>query len=285
MASQSEQFPVWRYGPGVSAEQVRDEVAREEPLEIRVAGRSVGITMRTPGHEHELALGFLLGEGVIKRREDVEHIRRCDRAAGDVIDVLVAARVAVDFSSLTRHVFASSSCGMCGTATIDAIRKRFPPPGDGPVLSASIIHGLADTLRAEQQTFDRTGGLHAAGLLDAAGELLVAREDVGRHNAVDKVIGHAFERGLVPLKKHLLIVSGRLSFEIVQKALSAGIPLVAAISAPSSLAIDLAEESNITLVGFLRPGRFNVYSHPGRIAGERGTGPIVSVRPGQSPPR
>lgn len=267
MASESEQFRVWRHGPGRPAEQVTDEVAREEPLEIRVAGRSVGITMRTPGHDDELALGFLLGEGVIKRREDVEHIRRCDRAAGDVLDVLVAPRIAVDFASLTRHVFASSSCGLCGTATIEAVRKRFPSPGAGPVVSAAVIHGLADTLRAQQQTFDRTGGLHAAGLVDAKGGLLVAREDVGRHNAVDKVIGHAFERGLVPLKEHVLVVSGRLSFEIVQKALSAGIALVAAISAPSSLSIDLAEESNITLVGFLRPGRFNVYAHPERIAG------------------
>lgn len=266
MSTEIEQFRVWRYGLDGATQQVTDDVACEEPLEIRVAGRSIGITMRTPGHDVELAMGFLMGEGLIANRADVEHIRRCDRAQGDLIDVLVGPKVSVDFSILTRHVFASSSCGLCGRTTIEAVRKRFQTPAPGPQVSVAVIHTLADTLRSAQATFDRTGGLHAAALVSPRGALLVAREDVGRHNAVDKVLGHAFERGLVPLKDLVLVVSGRLSFEIVQKALSAGVPMVAAISAPSSLAIDLAEESNITLIGFLRPGRFNVYTHPERIS-------------------
>jgi len=246
-----------------------DDLASEEPMEIRVAGRGVGVTMRTPGddpaHDEELALGFLVGEGVIAEQGDVLHVRRCDRSDGDVLDVLVGASVTVDFAALTRHVFASSSCGICGAATIELVRKRFPAVDDGPRVNAEMLLGLVDSLRAAQPAFDRSGGLHAAGLFDASGRLLVAREDIGRHNAVDKIVGHALRRDLLPLRDHLLLVSGRASFEIVQKALAAGIPIVAAVSAPSSLAVDLAEESNITLVGFLRPGRFNVYAHPQRI--------------------
>ena len=267
MAKCDETYPVWRHEEGRPARRERDDVVREEPLEIRVAGRGVGVTMRTPGHDEELVLGFLVGEGVLTKPEEVEHVRRCGQSPGDVLDVIVAGPVAVDFARLTRHVFASSSCGVCGSATIEAVRKQFPALRAGPRVAAGVLHGLAATLRDSQPTFDKTGGLHAAGLFDATGRLLLAREDVGRHNAVDKVVGHALRAGLLPLSAHVLLVSGRVSFEIVQKALGAGVAVVAAVSAPSSLAIDLAEASNITLIGFLRPGRFNVYAHPERIDG------------------
>ncbi len=264
MTHPSGRVQVWRWRENQPPIAADDEVALEEPLEIRVAGRAVSITMRTPEHDEELALGFLVGEGVLKRSEDVEHVRRCERT-DDGIDVIVSSLVALDFSRLTRHVFASSSCGVCGAATIDAVRKQFVPPGAGPVLKSETVHRLAGRLRASQPTFDKTGGLHGAGLFDMEGKLLLVREDVGRHNAVDKVVGHSFRVGLLPLSRHVLVVSGRASFEIVQKALAAGIPIVAAVSAPSSLAIELARESNITLIGFLRDGRFNVYTHPERI--------------------
>ncbi|MBL8760746.1 MAG: formate dehydrogenase accessory sulfurtransferase FdhD [Phycisphaerae bacterium] len=258
-------YPVRRFRAGHAPESVDDLAAVEEPLEIRVAGRSVGVTMRTPGHDRELALGFLVGEGVIGGRADVEHVRPCDRAGGERLDVIVAPWVAVDFARLTRHVFATSSCGVCGSASLEALRKQFPRVADGPVVAPEVVHALVGALRGVQPTFDQTGGLHAAALFDEGGTLLIAREDVGRHNAVDKVIGHALWAGLVPLHRHMLLVSGRASFEIVQKARAAGIPIVAAVSAPSSLAIDLAEESNITLIGFVREGRFNVYSHARRV--------------------
>lgn len=266
MPREHDQYRVWRHQQGTTPLETTDHIAREEPLEIRVAGRGVGITMRTPGHDEDLALGFLVGEGLLNSPADVEHVRNCDRPDSDLVDVIVAPGVAVDFAALTRHVFASSSCGVCGSATIDAVRRAHRAAHDGPVIAGSILHGLADKLRAAQPTFEKTGGLHGAALFDARGELLLAREDVGRHNAVDKIVGHAFREGLLPLSHHILLVSGRASFEIVQKALAAGVGIVAAISAPSSLAVDLALESNITLVGFLRPGRFNVHSHPERIA-------------------
>lgn len=255
---------VWRHRPGEPVSETDDHVASEEPLEIRVAGRTIGVTMRTPGHDDELAAGFLLGEGLLLRPADVRHIRRCDRDPGSAVDVVVSPDVAVDFARLTRHVFASSSCGVCGSSTIDAVRKRLPAVAEGPVIDARTLYAAAAGLRAVQPAFDRTGGLHAAAIFDGD-RLLVAREDVGRHNAVDKAIGHAFLAGLCPLSTHLLMVSGRASFEIVQKALAAGITIVAAVSAPSSLAIDLADESNITLVGFLREQGFNVYAHPERV--------------------
>lgn len=263
-----------------------DDVANEGPLEVRVAGRGVSVTMRTPGHDEELALGFLVGEVVLRSRSDVAHVRKCDQgegdegAKGDVVDVLVRPEVAVDFARLTRHVFASSSCGVCGAATIEAVRKAFARVAGaeaGPLVPQRALWEMLAALRASQPTFDKTGGLHAAGLFeigaDGAARLIAAREDVGRHNAVDKVVGFAFKAGLLPLSRHALLVSGRVSFEIVQKGLAAGVPIVAAVSASSSLAIDLAEESGVTLIGFLRggegesAGRFNVYAHPGRVRG------------------
>jgi FdhD protein len=201
------------------------------------------------------------------------------------VDVLVRPEVAVDFARLTRHVFASSSCGVCGSATIEAVAGVFAKVAGaeggageaGPFVAEGALWEMLAALRASQPTFDKTGGLHAAGLFEIGGDgratLIAAREDVGRHNAVDKVVGFAFKAGMLPLSRHVLLVSGRVSFEIVQKALAAGVPVVAAVSAPSSLAIDLAEESGVTLIGFLRggeagkPGRFNVYTHAGRVRG------------------
>lgn len=267
-AGASARFAVVKYREGEAATRAEDEAVVEEPLEIRVAGRGVGVTMRTPGHDAELVLGFLVGEGLLANPRDVEHVRPCDRATGDLIDVIVSPGVGVDFARLTRHVFASSSCGVCGSASIDALRHRFPRVDDGLVVPSRVLYEVSPKLRATQATFDQTGGLHAAGLFDRPGGLVVSREDVGRHNAVDKVVGWAFSRGMLPLSGHFLVVSGRVSFEIVQKALAAGVPLVAGVSAPSSLAIDLASESNITLIGFLREGRFNVYTHAERVKDE-----------------
>jgi FdhD protein len=256
---------MWRYENG-QARESDDELAAEEPLEIRVRGRAVTITMRTPGHDDELAAGFLLTEGLIRRRSDVLTIEPCDRNdEGNLLNVVVAPEVNVDFERLTRHVFASSSCGLCGKATIEAIRSLFPRIESDVEVDAATILRLPELMRQQQATFERTGGLHAAALFGASGELLVLREDVGRHNAVDKVVGHALLHDLLPLDRHVLLVSGRSSFEIMQKALAARVPIVAAVSAPSSLAVAFAEENGQTLIGFLREARMNVYSHPRRI--------------------
>jgi FdhD protein len=262
----SVQIPdVLRYRDG-EVSRAPDDLAHEEPLEIRVRGRAVSVTMRTPGHDDELAAGFLLTEGLIRRRDDVLRIEPCDRNdEGNLLNVLLAPEVHVDFDKLTRHVFASSSCGLCGKATIDAVRGTFPAVESDLNIDAAALLKMPDAMRQQQSTFDRTGGLHAAALFHRDGKLLVLREDVGRHNAVDKVIGHALLNDRMPIDHHVLVVSGRSSFEIVQKALAARIPLIAAVSAPSSLAVQFAQENRQTLVGFLREGRMNVYSHAQRI--------------------
>jgi FdhD protein len=255
---------VLRYENG-GAREDRDEVAVEEPLEIRVRGRAVSVTMRTPGHDEELAAGFLLSEGIIREAGDILKITPCGRnEMGNLIDVQLGPLVAVDFEKLTRHVFASSSCGLCGKATIDALRVQFPRIDGDAAIDVKTLLGLPAKMRRAQETFSRTGGLHAAALFTTEGELIVLREDVGRHNAVDKAIGFALLHG-VSLASALLLVSGRTSFEILQKALSARIPIVAAVSAPSSLAVDFAIDSGQTLVGFLREGRMNVYANPRRV--------------------
>jgi FdhD protein len=243
-----------------------DELVAEEPLEIRVGGRAISVTMRTPDHDAELAAGFLLSEGVVRRPQDIRRIHSCARA-NNLVNVVLDPLVPVEFEKLTRHVFASSSCGLCGKATIKAIRAQFEPLGDSaaPHISASVIASMPDVMRKSQTTFDRTGGLHAAALFDEEGRLLVVREDVGRHNAVDKVLGHALLNDMLPLSRHLLIVSGRSSFEIMQKALAGRIPIVAAVSAPSSLAVEFAKENGQTLIGFLRDRRMNVYSGHARV--------------------
>ncbi|MEP2774788.1 MAG: formate dehydrogenase accessory sulfurtransferase FdhD [Luteolibacter sp.] len=245
-----------------------DQVVTEEPLQIIVDGHPVAVTMRTPGHDGDLALGFLLTEGVI---ESVYQVRRIDtEARPNHALVFLEDGVEVDFTRLTRHVFSASSCGLCGKATIDAVTSCRPPLPDGIMFSRDVILAAPEQLSAEQTIFARTGGLHGVAVIGADGCLHVVREDIGRHNAVDKVLGHALRDGL-DLTSSLLLVSGRVSFEIMQKALAGGIPLVAAISAPSSLAVEFAEQSNQSLVAFLRPPKFRVYAGAGRISGlERG---------------
>lgn len=249
---------------GHGADEVLDDVAVEEPLELRVEGRPVAVTMRTPGHDEELALGFLLTEGVIASASDLLELNRCPTTtgtAGNAVDLLLRRPGAVDFNRLTRHVFSASSCGLCGKATIDAVQQRFPPLAAAAPAARTALLRLPERLAAAQLTFQRTGGLHAAALFDPAGALLVVREDVGRHNAVDKVIGHQLRAGAsAALPAHGLLVSGRVSFEIMQKALAARLAVVAGVSAPTSLAVEFARQSGQTLVGFLRPGRMNVYA-------------------------
>jgi len=257
---------VLRWEAGARARRLRDELAAEEPLEIRVDTRPVVVTMRTPGHDAELAAGFLVTEGLIQRRGDVRKIVPYERNdSGNVMEVFLAPGVSVDFARLTRHVFASSSCGLCGKASIDAVHQHFPKLKSRLKVRASVLLRLPERLRRAQAAFERTGGLHAAAVFDARGRLVVLREDVGRHNAVDKVIGDGFLRGRLPFDRHVLLVSGRASFEIVQKALAARIAVVAAVSAPSSLAVEFAKRSGQALVGFLRGDRMNVYAHPERV--------------------
>ena len=254
-----------RWDNGDSNE-VDDEVVVEEPLEIRVGNRGVSVTMRTPGHDVELAAGFLLTEGIIQTPEDILAIRHCTQNRdGNVINVTLSPEVSINLNQLTRHVFASSSCGLCGKATIDAIHAQFAPLKSDARVVHEVLSNLPDTMRASQATFDRTGGLHAAALFDLEGNLVVLREDVGRHNAVDKLVGYCLLKGMLPLSQHILVVSGRTSFEILQKSLAARIPIIAAVSAPSSLAVSFARSSGQTLIGFLRNQRMNVYAHPERI--------------------
>ena len=253
------------------AEPCEDRVAREEPLEIQLGGTSLAVVMRTPGDDRELALGFLLTERVVGSPEEIasvahESVAPDAEAAGNVIRVTLAPGVRVDLEALRRNLYASSSCGVCGKATLDSVLAVSPPLDDPAVFPADFFRALPGRLRASQAVFDETGGLHAAGLFDADGRLLVVREDVGRHNAVDKVVGWALDRGRLPLRGHALMVSGRLSYEIVQKALAARIPALAAVSAPSSLAVDLATRSEMLLVGFLRGRAFNAYGARSRLA-------------------
>jgi FdhD protein len=250
-----------------------DLLAVEEPLEIRlgleVDGRrvhaAVSVTMRTPGHDHELAVGFLYTEGIIANREHVTGVRAC--GSGNVVRVDLATGVGVDLARLERHFYTSSSCGVCGKTSLEAVRVsvRHRVADGRPAVDAEVIRRLPAVLRAGQTVFDRTGGLHASALYDTAGELLCLREDVGRHNALDKLIGSRFLAGYTPLRESVLLVSGRASFELVQKAVVAGIPILAAVGAPSSLAVSLARENGLTVVGFVRPDRFNVYTGAERI--------------------
>ena len=264
----------WRAG-AVSREP--DLLAVEEPLEIRLGGRRFTLTMRTPGHDEELAAGFLLAEGFINSREELGEIRRVQGQRGEpdpnAIDVVLNVPAAGLRDRLKRNFTISSSCGVCGKTSIEALQRRIAPIASALRLSARAIVRMPAMMRGAQEVFSATGGLHAAALFsvqsvpdDEAGlSLIVLREDVGRHNAVDKVIGHALMRGLVPLDHAVMMVSGRLSFEIVQKAAAAGVPILCAVSAPSSLAVELAEEVGMTLVGFLREPNFNLYSNPQRI--------------------
>lgn len=258
----------WEQSDAVTGQ---DMLSVEEPLEIRLAGCSVAVTMRTPGHDLDLAAGFLFTEGIIHGMEDIASIGRCqDGSTGDALSPNIVNINPVDHRLVTperwrRHFFATSSCGICGKASIDAIRQNVQTIRSALRIAASTLARLDVALRRAQAEFGQTGGLHAAGFFDLQGRLLSMREDVGRHNAVDKVIGDALQRNQLPLSDGMLMVSGRASFEIVQKALVAGIPILGAISAPSSLAVDLARSCDMTLAGFLRSGRFNVYSGNHRV--------------------
>jgi FdhD protein len=258
-----------RFGDGHCRDQT-DAVVREEPLEIQIGTAPLAVVMRTPGHDAELATGFLLSERVIGSPGDVVSVRHCREArepdaADNVIRVVLAPGVRVDWEALRRNLYASSSCGVCGKATIDNALACAPPLCDPARFDADLFPALPEQLAAAQPVFARTGALHAAALVDAGGRLLVVREDVGRHNAVDKVFGWSVRQGGSTLAGHLLLVSGRISFEIVQKALAARIPLVAGVSAPSSLAIELATRAGVALVGFLRGRGFNVYGAVERV--------------------
>lgn len=284
-------------GPAGSQEQ--DYLAAEEPLEIRVEGHSIAVVMRTPGDDVELAAGFLVTEGLVHKARDVVEIRHhlhcllstMGKAAngeehsarplqqfeetrtgpgmslsdGNLINVRLRRPESLDLKRLTRHVFSSSSCGICSKASIDAVRQQFPAIEDEFEIDPQVLLKLPPALASAQETFQRTGGLHACALFDLDGNLLVLREDVGRHNALDKVVGWALQRDRLPLRQHILLLSGRTSFEMMQKALAAGVPVVAAISAPSSLAVEFARESGQTLVGFLRGERMNIYAGSARL--------------------
>lgn len=243
---------------------VDDYVVGEEPLEIRIGDAPLSVTMRTPGHDLELAAGFVFTEGIVRSREQIASVSHApdERQNGaNRVRIDLAAGVELDPELTRRNFFAASSCGICGKASIDSVRVRGIPPANPDFrLLPDVLWSLPEKLRAAQAIFGRTGGLHAAGLFNASGELLVLREDVGRHNAVDKVVGWALLEGRVPLREHVLLVSGRGGFEIVQKAAVAGLPVVASVSAPSDLAVNLARELGLTLVGFLRGHRFVIYS-------------------------
>ena len=269
---------VERIGEGAGT--LEDVVATEEPLEVRLAysrpdgGRaekSISVTMRTPGHDGELAVGFLYTEGIIRSKEDVESVAPCGPPAPNglinVVRVELAANVDVALDRLERHFYTSSSCGVCGKSSLDAVAVQghydledveFPVSGEQ-------LGTLPDALRARQAVFERTGGLHASGLFDGAGQIVAVREDVGRHNALDKLIGQALLADEIPLSAFGIVVSGRASFELMQKAMMAGVPLLAAVGAPSSLAVELAEEFGMTLIGFLKRNKLNVYTRPDRV--------------------
>ncbi|WP_203135231.1 formate dehydrogenase accessory sulfurtransferase FdhD [Microbacterium sp. JZ31] len=267
--------PVVRIALGGATTRRPDTLAVEEPLEIRLAGEPLAVTMRTPGHDVELAAGFLVSEGVVRTGADFRSAIHCGGPGTggientyNVLDVALAPGVEPPSTDLARNFYTTSSCGMCGKASIDAVRSvsAYDVAADDVRVTAETLAGLPGALRAHQDVFEKTGGLHAAGLFDAeTGEIVVLREDVGRHNAVDKVVGWAVLNDRLPLRRHVLMVSGRASFELAQKAIMAGIPVLAAVSAPSSLAVELATEQGLTLVGFLRGETMNVYAGAERV--------------------
>ena len=262
---------------GTEPTKVEDELVVEEPLEIRVGQQSLIVVMRTPGHDFELAAGFLYTESLITRSDDIEIIAYCDEEATEtqdgglasyrnIVNVQLTNELDLDAQSgWQRNFHANASCGLCGKMTIESVKQQVSPLNSRFCMNQAVLYQLNDRLRAAQSVFERTGGLHAAGLFSETGELLIVREDIGRHNAVDKVIGQALLADMVPLERHILMVSGRASFEIVQKALFARIPVIVAVSAASTLAVDLAAEGNLTLIGFMRGQRMAVYTCPERI--------------------
>jgi FdhD protein len=250
-----------------------ETLAVEEPLELRVNGSAITVTMRTPGSDVELAQGFLLTEGVIGQRDDIDTVRYCRGTDDDgvntynVLDITLTPGIQMPDLDVTRNFYTTSSCGVCGKGSIDAVRtiSRHSPGDDPTVVASETLWAMPDQLRSAQRVFASTGGLHGAALFDADGTMLVVREDIGRHNAVDKVIGWAVEHERIPLTGAVLLVSGRASFELTQKAIMAGIPMLAAVSAPSSLAVDLASQAGLTLVAFLRGESMNVYTRQDRV--------------------
>lgn len=252
-----------------------DQLATEEPLEIRLVSpqKTLAVTMRTPGADFELTAGFLYGEGVVSKREDIQRISYCVDPDVDgeqrynIVNIELREGLSVDLSPLERHFFTTSACGVCGKASLESLGLRgYPAISKELKVPVEVIYSLPEQLRSAQRVFSATGGLHAAALFNTQGELLSVREDVGRHNALDKLVGSALLSGQLPLDNHIVMVSGRSSFEILQKCLAAGVPIVCAVSAPSSLAVAIAKEFGITLVGFLRGERFNVYSGKERLA-------------------
>jgi FdhD protein len=260
--------PAFKWRDGAARERT-EKLAVEEPLEIRLGGRRFTLTMRTPGNDEELAAGFLFAEGFINDASELGEIRRVRGRKGapepNAIDIILNVPAEGLRTRLKRNFTISSSCGICGKTSIDSIRRRVTSPSDSARVAPSVVLGLAAKLRDGQRVFAATGGLHGAAIFDLNGTLLALREDVGRHNAVDKLVGYALTNSILPLANHMMMVSGRLSFEIVQKAAAAGVPILAAVSAPSSLAVELAEEIGTTLIGFLRDGTFNIYTRPDRI--------------------
>lgn len=265
MKNHSKNIKIIKHREGQS-KSTDDFVAIEEPLEIRIENKSIAIVMRTPGHDQELTAGFLLSEGAIKSLKDIFEISECinqstnNNEIGNYVDVILTNSSNFNFEHLTRHVFTSSSCGVCGKATVESVMMEFEKIDSPEKVNPSNIFKLPEKLLLSQETFKKTGGLHASALFDENGEIVVMREDVGRHNALDKVIGYALLNEMLPLKKYTLLLSGRISFELMQKSLAAGIPTVAGISAPSSLAIDFAKKSGQNLIGFLRHQTMNIYS-------------------------
>jgi len=276
-----------------------DAVAAEEPLEIRLlpgagthassaAGTPVAVTMRTPGNDFELAAGFLHGEGIVRAREELSSLRYCtavpEAERANVVNVRLRAAELPALERLERHFTMTSACGVCGKAHLDALEVRCPaPPGPEPVVVPTVLEALPERLREAQTLFGRTGGLHAAGLFRPDGTLVALREDVGRHNALDKLLGWALLEGRLPLAGHLVCVSGRASYELLQKAVAAGVPFFAAVSAPSSLAVEVAQRFGVTLVGFLRDRRFNVYAGERRVAAAAGPNRAVGERADRGP--
>ena len=277
MSSSKTRAAVTTVEEGRRAPARKDALATEEPMETRliIGGRrqTVAVTMRTPGSDFELATGFLYGEGIIASREQIRAINYCRKGEVDeeqrynIVNVELRAGLDPDLRTLERHFYTNSSCGVCGKASLEALEIRgCPVVPPGPTVTAELVYSLPDRLRGAQGLFDATGGLHAAGLFDSSGRLVEVREDVGRHNAIDKLVGWALLQDRLPLSDHIVMVSGRSSFEILQKCVAAGAPIVCAVSAPSSLAVDVARRFGVTLVGFLRGRRFNVYAGEERIA-------------------
>lgn len=275
----SANISVTRFTHGVGALEADDTVATEEPLEIRLEygqtndriTQNVAVTMRTPGHDAELAMGFLFTEGIIETQHDIaiaQHVFiACAEKRENVIIIKLQPGIIPNLGNADRNFYTTSSCGVCGKSSINAIRtvSNFTVDADNDSISAEVLQQLPNILRHHQEVFDTTGGLHASALFTLSGQLLAVREDVGRHNALDKLIGHSLNHNCMPIRGKILLLSGRISFELVQKAAMAGIGIIAAIGAPSSLAVELANEFNITLVGFLRQQRFNIYTSKNRI--------------------